>query len=90
MRANECDTLLSLAYADIDTYETMIVNLEQVVFIKDSVIKLRIDELGVCGSEVDRLNKECEKCAKKRRAGNIAWGSATGTLLVVLLVLLLL
>ena len=90
IRANECDTLLSMCYADIDTYETMVVNLEQVLVYKDSIISLRIDELSMCDSEVNRLNKECEKANKKRRASNIAWGTTTGVLLAALLVLLLL
>ena len=90
IRANECDTLLRLAYADIDTYADMVVNLENVVMLIDSVITLKTREIKVCSDEMDKLNRECEKCNKRKKISNIAWGATTGIIAIVLMVVLLL
>ena len=49
-RANECDTLLSIAYADIEDYETIIYNLEEVVEYQEllekySALESKVNEL---------------------------------------------
>lgn len=81
-RANECDTLLSIANADIEDYETIIYNLEEVVVLKDSIITLHLEDLKVCN---DNMNKAQEKIDKyKRKLIRTRWiAGGTGILCII-------
>lgn len=86
----ECDTLLRIAYADIDTYADMIVNFEQVIVTKDSIITLSMKDLDLCNDRLNTERQNADKYHKKLKrtrwiAGGIAVLGVIGTLIGLLL-----
>ena len=89
-RANECDTLLSIANADIEDYETIIYNLEEVVVLKDSIITLHLEDLKVCNDNMNKTQEKIDKYKKKlTRTRWIAGGTGILAIVGILIAILL-
>lgn len=89
-RANECDTLLSIANADIEDYETIIYNLEEVVVLKDSIITLHLEDLKVCNDNMNKAQEKIDKYKKKLiRTRWIAGGTGILCIIGILIAILL-
>ncbi len=89
-RANECDTLLAIANADIEDYETIIYNLEEIVVLKDSIITLHLEDLKICSDNMNKTQKELDKYHRKlTRTRWIAGGAGILGVIGILIAILL-
>lgn len=90
IEAKECDTLLKIANATIETQDTVIVSLQQTAIKQDDRYIKTNHLVTLCESEKQVLQKEVKKYKRRLLWTKVGWATTTCGLVVLIVLALLL